>query len=100
VSVQDKLSKGFTVFNFGTYFSFNYEKNIMSQEKRGTRDNNPQVNQDQQQPKEGEYKNIETSVNNRSYFGDDYEVEQEAQIGQNEADTEDENNVPNRRRSD
>ena len=61
----------------------------------------PQQQSDKEQPlKEGEYKNIETSVNNRSYFGEDYAVEQEEAMGQEEADTEDENHVPNRRRGD
>jgi hypothetical protein len=32
-----------------------------------------------------QYKNIETKVSNREYFGDDYEVEQENKIVQEEA---------------
>lgn len=32
-----------------------------------------------------QYKNIETKVNNREYFDDDYEVKQENQIARDEA---------------
>jgi hypothetical protein len=67
--------------------------------ERGSDSANPQKNGEQQneETKEGEYRNVETSVNNPSYFDDDYEVEQENEISRKEAETEDENNVPNRR---
>jgi hypothetical protein len=41
----------------------------------------------------GEYKNIQTAVNNPAYFDEDYAVGEEERIAQNEVDTEDENNV-------
>lgn len=49
--------------------------------------------QEQSQKGRGEeqYKNIETKVNNREYFGDDYAVDQEEDMGQQEAKTEKEN---------
>ena len=80
--------------------------NNLSQEKRGALEpsdggNNSDTSREEKQnggAQEGQYKNIETSVNNRSYFGDDYEVEQEDEMSRNEANTEDENNVPNRKR--
>ena len=48
---------------------------------------NTNENQDQRAG-DGNYKNIETSVNNRQAFGDDYEVEQEDQMSQGEAESE------------
>lgn len=42
---------------------------------------------------QGNYKNIETAVNNPSYFDDDYEVEQENKITEHEHKTEDEGRV-------
>lgn len=49
--------------------------------------------QDNRHPNEaGQYRNVETAVNNPSYFGDDYATEQEAEMGREEAAAEDENN--------
>ena len=56
--------------------------------------------QSKEEPKEGEYRNVETSVNNPSYFGDEYEAEQENEISREEARTENENDVPGSRRAD
>lgn len=39
-----------------------------------------------------QYKNVETSVNNRSYFGDEYGVGKENEISRDESRSEDENN--------
>jgi len=50
----------------------------------------PQTDQKEQTPKEGEYRNVETSVNNPEYFGDDYESRQEDEIAEGNAATEDE----------
>ena len=61
-----------------------------NQRGAGLPDNNTQNeggNQDQRAG-DGNYKNIETSVNNRQAFGDDYEVEQEDQMSQGEAESE------------
>jgi len=81
----------------------------LSQEKRGaplsSQDQNNsgagrgQGNEKQETP-DGQYKNVETSVNNRSYFDDDYEVGQEDEMSREEAKTEDENNVTKGRRAD
>ena len=70
--------------------------------EQGSQSSKPRQRDDEQkqEPREGEYRNVETSVNNRSYFNDDYEVSQEEEISSEEANTEDENNVPNRRRND
>lgn len=40
-----------------------------------------------------DYKNIETAVNNPNYFDDDYAVEQENKIGQDEAKSEKDDRV-------
>jgi hypothetical protein len=55
--------------------------------ERGGDSANPKREDSQQneKPKEGEYRNIETSVNNPSYFDDDYEVKQENEISKEEA---------------
>ncbi len=85
--------------------------NNLSKQKGGTplnpseRDSGastPQRKQDQQksEPREGEYRNVETAVNNPSYFNDDYETEQEAQISREEARTKNENDTPGKRRAD
>lgn len=68
----------------------------LSQQKRGTplnpseggsEANNPQKEREQpkQKPQEGDYRNVETSVNNPSYFDDDYEAKQEDEISKDEA---------------
>jgi hypothetical protein len=49
--------------------------------------------QQNQQTGDGNYKNIETSVNNRNYFDDDYEVGEEDRISSEEAKTEKEPRV-------
>lgn len=36
-------------------------------------------------PREGDYRNVETSVNDPSYYDDDYEVRQENEIQRDEA---------------
>jgi len=70
----------------------------LSKQKRGTplspsegesKTHNPQrPNQQKQGAQEGEYRNIETAVNNPSYFDDDYAVEQGNEILREEARTE------------
>jgi hypothetical protein len=62
------------------------------------KDNRKHEGQQEQQSSSTEYKNIETSVNNPSYFNDDYEAAQDEKMRQDEVNSEDENNVPNRRR--
>jgi hypothetical protein len=47
---------------------------------------------DQDQIKEESFKNIETSVNNRSYFDDDYAVTEEDNISSDEAKSENDDN--------
>lgn len=51
------------------------------------------TNQEQSPKGRGDeqYKNIETKVNNREYFGDDYESGQDDEMSSNEAKTEKEN---------
>lgn len=44
-----------------------------------------------EKPQEGDYRNIETSVNNPSYFDDDYEAKQEGEMSKEEAASEKEN---------
>lgn len=63
--------------------------------ERGSDSANPQTKPDQghREPKEGEYRNIETSVNNPSYFDDDYEVKQDNKIVEDEARREKEDRV-------
>jgi hypothetical protein len=59
-------------------------------------DNNRKHSPDEPQnqgAREGDYKNIETSVNNPSYFDDSYESEQEDEISMEEPKTEDEGRV-------
>lgn len=55
--------------------------------ERGSDSASPKRGGDQagEEPKEGEYRNIETSVNNPSYYDDDYEVKQEGEISGEEA---------------
>ena len=76
----------------------------VSNKKRGTPANpseggsgsgNPQTPPAQRstEPKEGEYRNIETSVNNPSYFDDDYEVEQDNKIAEDESKSEKEDRI-------
>lgn len=76
----------------------------LSNKKRGTPSNpseggagsgNPQTPPSHRntEPKEGDYRNIETSVNNPSYFDDDYEVEQENKIAEDEAKREREDRI-------
>jgi hypothetical protein len=60
--------------------------------------NRKQNEQPEQQQAGKEYKNIETSVNNPSNFDDEYETAQDDKMSQDEMKSEDENNVPNRRR--
>jgi hypothetical protein len=90
-------------------FFIHVKNNRMSKENRGAPVNpseqgspssKPQQSQKRKEPKEGEYRNIETPVNNTSYFGDDFEVRQEEEIAREEVKSEDENNVPDRRRRD
>jgi len=66
--------------------------------ERGSDSAGPQKKGDQQneEAKEGEYRNVETTVNSPSYFDDDYEVAQENEISRKEAETEDGNAVSNR----
>ena len=47
---------------------------------------------DQDQKKQESYKNIETSVNNRNYFDDEYAVKEEDNIGSDEAKSENADN--------
>jgi len=49
-----------------------------------------QPQQDPKQPKEGDFRNVETGVNNPGQFDDNFETEQEDQISEEEARTEDE----------
>ena len=42
----------------------------------------------QQTGKENQYKNVETSVNNKNYFDEDYSVKREGEISKEEAATE------------
>ena len=46
--------------------------------------------QQQQEPKEGEFRNAEKAVNDSSYFDDDFESRQENEMNKEEAKTEDE----------
>jgi len=102
-----EIRKSGLAFIFHAFKENKVMSNNLSQQKRGEAlessdvGNNSDKSREGKQnggAQEGEYKNIETSVNNRSYFGDDYEVEQEDEMSRNEANTEDENNVPNRKR--
>lgn len=58
----------------------------------GTNENHSNNGTNPQQSRKGrgdeQYKNIETGVNNREYFGDDYEVQQDNEIASDEAKTE------------
>jgi hypothetical protein len=59
-------------------------------------DNNRKHSPDEPQnqgAREGDYKNVETSVNNPSYFDDSYESQQEDEISSEEPKTEDEGRV-------
>ncbi|HEX2607366.1 MAG TPA: hypothetical protein VHK91_08305 [Flavisolibacter sp.] len=69
----------------------NQEKNVRSEMRNDRRDENASLPNSDQGSKDGEYKNIETSVNNPSYFNDDFETDQEDAITDEEARTEDEN---------
>jgi hypothetical protein len=68
----------------------------------GAQENHPNKNTNQSQGQQSkgdkQYKNIETKVDNRDYFGDDYEVQQEGQISREEAKTEKENRPDKRER--
>jgi hypothetical protein len=61
----------------------------------GTKEDRSNNGTNEQQSQKGrgdeQYKNIQTKVGNREYFGDDYEVEQEGEMGREEARTENEN---------
>lgn len=48
----------------------------------------PETDRRQNTPQEGEYRNVETGADSREDFGDDYEAEQENEIGREEAKTE------------
>ncbi len=63
--------------------------------ERGGDSGHPQTPPGQRntEPKEGEYRNIETSVNNSSYFDDDYEVEQDNKIAEDESKSEKEERI-------
>ena len=63
--------------------------------ERGSDSANPQTKPDQRntEPKEGEYRNIETSVNNPSYFDDEYEAQQDNQIVEDESKREKEGRI-------
>ena len=67
----------------GTNFSLLPQNNFMDNNKKHSPDN-PQ----NQGAREGEYKNVETSVNNPSYFNDDYESQQEDELTEEEPKTE------------
>jgi hypothetical protein len=68
----------------------------LSQEKRGAPLESESGRTNQQQPsgkegngaREGEYKNIETSVNNKEHFNDDYESSAEDELTREEPRTE------------
>ena len=60
-------------------------------ESRGGTTNPSRLGQQQEKPKEGDFRNIETAVDNPSNFDDDYAAEQEEKISEQEASTEDEN---------
>lgn len=68
--------------------------NTHDQPGLGNEQNSRKENQ-HQGAQEGQYKNIEQSVNNKETFNDDYEVGQEDEMSQQEMKTEDENNTPN-----
>lgn len=83
-------------------------KNV-SRQKRGTplnpseggsEANTPQREggQQKQKPQEGDYRNVETSVNNPSYFDDDYETKQEDKISRDEVKSAKENREADRKR--
>ena len=55
--------------------------------------NRKTYNEENPGAKEGEYKNVETSVNNPSYFDDSYESEQEDEITMEEPKTENDGSV-------
>ena len=50
--------------------------------------NRPQTGQQNSTPQEGDYRNVETAVNNKEYFGDEYEIEQEDELTMEEPKTE------------
>jgi hypothetical protein len=60
-------------------------------ESRGGATSPSRQGQQQEKPKEGDFRNIETTANNPSSFDDGYAVEQEEKISEHEASTEDEN---------
>ena len=68
----------------------------------GAHENHPNKNTNQNQGQQSrgdeQYKNIETKVNNRDYFGDDYEVQEEGKMSREEAKTENENRPGRRER--
>jgi len=61
----------------------------------GTNEDRSNNGTNQQQSQKGrgdeQYKNIQTKVGNREYYGEDYAVEQEEEMGREEAKTENEN---------
>lgn len=81
----------------------------LSRQKRGTplnpseggsETNTPQREggHQKQKPQEGDYRNVETSVNNPSYFDDDYETKQEDKILRDEVKSAKKNREADRKR--
>ena len=64
-----------------------------NEEKKGGLQDPAQTDSGAQRPQregqqEGDYRNVETSVNNPDYFGDDYESQQEDELTMEEPKTE------------
>jgi hypothetical protein len=64
----------------------------MFEDKKGTAPDPSQAGdaqpQQEQTNHEGDFRNVETSVNSKKYFDDDFESQQEDQMSTEEADTE------------
>jgi hypothetical protein len=75
--------------NWHQVFSF-FQKNFMEENKK----NNSSISQEQKDRAGNDnYKNIETAVNNPSYFDNDYAAGQEDKITKREHETEEEGRV-------
>ena len=72
----------------------------MNPSERGSDTIDPQRNGDEKEaPKEGDYRNVE-SVESPSSYDDDYEINQENEINREDAKSENENDIPGKRRAD
>ena len=70
------------------------DPNTKDNDQKSGNDNTDNSRLDEKLRTGGEdYKNIETAVNNPNYFDDDYAVEQENKIGQDEAKSEKDDRV-------